>query len=109
MFAHEFNECRRVRLPIHRETFQIFETVSDPGLVKESDCIFGIFVKVSVEYPLVYEIRVATDVEEYPSQVVEFEWGENERIASYGVLYFFSVRSDRFFATRFDFAMIVKP
>jgi len=36
------------------------------------------------------EIRVAADVEEDPSQVVELEWGENKRIASDSALYFFS-------------------
>ena len=76
--------------------------MSTPVLFEESDCVFGIFVEVSIEYPLVHEIRVATDVEEDPSQVVKLERGENERIASYGVLYCFSVRTDCFLATRFD-------
>ena len=76
--------------------------MSDPELREQGDRIFGIFVKVSVEYPLIHEIRVAADVEEDPSQVVKPERGENGRIASYRVLYGFSVRADRFFATRFD-------
>ena len=102
MFAHEFDECRSVRLPIHREALKIFEDRVDAGLFEESDCVFGIFVEVSIEYPLVHEIRIAADVEEDPSQVVKPERGENERIASYSVLYCFSVRTDCFLATRFD-------
>ena len=80
MFAYEFNECRSVRLPIHREAIEVFEDCIDAGLFKESDCVFGVFIEVSIEYPLVHEIRVAADVEEDPSQVVELEWGENKRI-----------------------------
>src|ERR1700722_238152 len=102
MFAYEFNECRSVRLPIHREAIEVFEDCIDAGLFKESDCVFGVFIEVSIEYPLVHEIRVATDVEEDPSQVVKLEWGENKRIASYSVLYFFPVRTDYFLAPRFD-------
>jgi hypothetical protein len=30
MFAHEPDECRSIRLRIHRETFQIFERGADP-------------------------------------------------------------------------------
>lgn len=46
MFAHEFNECRSVRLPIHRETFQILERGADPETGEQGNGIFGIFVKV---------------------------------------------------------------
>ena len=81
-----------------------FERGADPETSEQGNGIFGIFVKVSVENPLIYEIRFATDVKEDPSQVVKSERGESERIGSYGVLYCFSVRSDRFFATRFDFS-----
>ena len=62
-----------------------------------------IFIEVGIEYPLVHEIRVAADVEEDPSQVVELEWGENVRIARYRRLYRFSVSADGFLAARFDF------
>ena len=102
MFAYEFNECRSVRLPIHREAIEVFEDCIDAGLFKESDCVFGVFIEVSIEYPLVHEIRVAADVEEDPSQVVESERGENKRIASDSVLYFFPVRTDSCFAPWFD-------
>src|SRR3984957_11828667 len=102
MFAHEFNECRSVRLPIHREALKIFEDCIDAGLFEESDCVFGILIEVGIEYPLVHEIRVAADVEEDPSQVVKLEWGENKRIASYSALYFFPVRPDYVLAPRFD-------
>ena len=61
-----------------------------------------IFIEVGIEYPLVHEIRVAADVEEDPSQVVELEWGENKRIASDSALYFFPVRPDYVLAPRFD-------
>ena len=104
MIAYEFNECRRVGLPIHRETFQIFERGADPETGEQGNGIFGIFVKVSVENPLIHEICFATDVKQDPSQVVKSERGESGRIAGYGVLYCFSVRSDRFFAPRFDFS-----
>ena len=79
MFAHEFNECRSVRLPIHREALKIFEDCIDAGLFKERDCVFGIFIEVSIEYPLVHEIRIAADVEEDPSQVVELEREQTDR------------------------------
>ena len=102
MFAHKFYEGRRVRLPIRRKALQIFEDRVDPRLVKECNGILGIFVKIGIENPLVYEIRFATDVEEDPSQIVKSERGENKRIAGYSSLYFFAVRSDHFFATRFD-------
>ena len=104
MFAHKFDECGSVGLPIHRETFQIFERGTDPETGEQGNGIFGIFVKISVENPLIHEIRFATDVKEDPSQVVKSERGESERIGGYGVLYCFSVRSDHFFATRFDFS-----
>src|SRR5580700_3759766 len=64
MFADEFNESRSVGLPIHRETFQILERGADPETGEQGNGIFGIFVKVSVENPLIHEIRFATDVEE---------------------------------------------
>jgi hypothetical protein len=102
MFAHELDECRGVRLPIHREALKIFEDGVNAGLFKESDCIFCIFVKVSIEYALVHEIRIAADVEENPSQVVELERRENKRSTSYSVLYFFPVGTDYFLAPRFD-------
>jgi hypothetical protein len=102
MFAHKFDEGRGVRLPIRRETLKIFEDCIDTGLFKESDCILGIFIKVSIEYALVHEICIAADVEEDPSQVVKLEWGENKRIASNSALYFFAVRPDYVFASRFD-------
>ena len=86
MFAHKFNKGRRVRLPIRREPIKIFKDRIDAGLFKKSDCIFGIFIEVSIEYPLVHEIRIAADVEEDPSEVVELEWGENKRIASVGAV-----------------------
>ncbi len=70
MFADESDECRSVGLPIHRETFQILERGADPKTGEQGNGIFGIFVKVSVENPLIYEIRFATDVKEDPSQVV---------------------------------------
>src|ERR1700683_1297086 len=89
MFAHEPNERWRVRFPIWREALKVLEDCIDAGLFKESDCIFGIFIKVSIEYALVHEIRISTDLEKDPSQVVELERGENERIASYGAFYFF--------------------
>src|SRR4029077_10976668 len=104
VLAHKFYERRSVGLPIHRETFQILERGADPETGEQGNGIFGIFVKVSVENPLIHEIRFATDVKEDPSEVVKSERGESGRIASYGVLYCFSVRSDRFFATRFDFS-----
>jgi hypothetical protein len=102
MFAHEFDECGGIRFPIQWEALKIFEDCINTGLLEESDCVLGIFVEVSIEYPLVHEIRVAADVEQDPSQIMEFEWSENERITSDSTLYFFAVRADHILPPRFD-------
>src|SRR6516225_2922698 len=102
MFADEFCERRGVGLPVGWKPIKIFEDRVDAGLFEESDRIFGVFVKVRIEYSLIHKVRVAADVEENPSQIVKPEGGENERIASYRVLYGLSVGADRVFPTRFD-------
>jgi hypothetical protein len=57
MFPHEFNERRGVRLPIHREALKIFEDGIKAGFGKDSDRVFGVFVKVGVEDALITSCR----------------------------------------------------
>ena len=78
MFAHEFDECRRVRLPIHWKALKIFEDGVKTRFAEKSNRVFSVFVKVGVEYSLVHKVRIAADVEENPSQVVKSKRGEKE-------------------------------
>src|SRR4029077_21160391 len=86
VFAHKLDECRRVRLPVRREPFEILENCAQTSGAKERHGVLGIFVKVGVKDALVHEVGLAFDREEYPTQVVQLEYGKAVRLLSNGLL-----------------------
>src|SRR5262249_28010772 len=71
----ELDERFRVRFPVHRKPFEVFENRVDAGLCEESYRVLGIFVEIGVEDSLVQEPRVVVD--EHPAQVVDLEGREH--------------------------------
>ena len=80
MFAHEFDECRSVRLPIHRESFEIFEDVFNAGMPERSQLHLRCICRSRCRICPGTEIGFALDVEKNPAQVVKLEDGENVRL-----------------------------
>src|SRR5215204_447273 len=109
MVAHKLYERRCICFPIHREAFQILERGVDPHTGEQRNGIFGVLVKVSVEYPLIHEIRFAADVKENPSQIMQLEGARAEGLSAIAFSIFFPY--SRIACSRPDltFAMIVKP
>src|SRR5215217_9523553 len=86
MITHKLYESWRIGFPIHRKPFQILEHGGEPRGAKNRNGIFGVFVKIGVEIPLIHEVGFATDVKENPSKVMEFERSENRGIFCYRFL-----------------------
>src|SRR5215208_8380323 len=103
MIAHELYESRRICFPIHREAFQIFKGGADSHTREKRNGIFGVLVEISVKNPLVHEIRLARDVKENPSQVMQLEGCKSRRIFRDRFLNRFSIFADCLFSTRLDF------
>ncbi len=61
MVADEFDEGRRVRLPVLREAFEIFKDGVHSDVVEQADCVFGVLVEVGVKDALVHEVGFAFD------------------------------------------------
>src|SRR5215211_1883313 len=102
MVAHKLYERRCICFPIHREAFQILERGVDPHTGEQRNGIFGVLVKVSVEEPLVHEIRFAADVKENPSQIVQLEGCKSRGTFCDRILNFLSILADCLFSARLD-------
>src|SRR5262249_45383593 len=75
-----------VGLPVSREPLELLEDRVDAGAGEEGDGVLGVLVEVRVEDALVHEIRVRTDVEEDPPQVVELERRQHARVVGHRLL-----------------------
>src|SRR2546429_2207597 len=102
MVAHKLYERRRICFPIHREALQILERGVDPHTGEQRNGIFGVLVEVSVEEPLVHEIRFAADVKENPSQVMQLEGCKSRGTFCDRILNFLSILTDYLFSARLD-------
>src|SRR3954452_2022336 len=73
VFADELDEGWRIRFPVDREPFEVFEHGVDASLGKELDSVFSVFVEIGIENSLVHKIRVFANVEEHPAQIMQLQ------------------------------------
>ena len=90
----EFDEGRGVRLPIFGEPFEVLEDRVDAVFREERHGVLGVLIEVGVEDALIHEVRLRTDVEEHPAQVVQLEHLERVGQAGDGLLDLLSIRAD---------------
>src|SRR5207247_9515553 len=86
MFADELDEGRRVRFPIRRESFELLEDRVDARGFEQFDRVLGVLVEIRIENALIHEVLVGADIEQYPPEVMQLEWGQPQRIGLDGLL-----------------------
>src|SRR2546430_9283104 len=73
VFAKEVDECWHVRLPVLGKAFKVLKDCVHSDLFEQGYCILGVLVEICIEDSLVHEVRVLSNIEENPSQVVKLE------------------------------------
>ena len=79
MVADELDERRRVRLPVRRESFELLEDRVDARCFEQLDRVLGVLVEIRIENALIHEVLVGADIEQYPPEVMQLEWGQRMR------------------------------
>src|SRR5204863_1907473 len=102
MVADELDEGRRVCLPIHRESFELLEDRVDARCREQLDRVLGVLVEIRIENALIHEVLVGADVEQYPPEVMQLEWGERMRTGLDGLLDPRPVGTDFILGARLD-------
>src|SRR5262245_10490624 len=102
VIANELRKCRDISLPVLGKPFQIFEGGVQAPLAEYCDGIIGVLVEISVEYPLVHEIRLTSDVEEDPLQIVEFKGNQEGWIPLHRLFNLVRIGAHRSFSSRFE-------
>src|SRR6266536_295049 len=85
MVADELDECGGVCFPIFRKALQIFENGIETRCRKDANRILSIFVEVGVKNAHVLKVGFPLDVKKIPSEVMQFEHGEDVRLTGYGL------------------------
>src|SRR3954447_5703461 len=102
VFANKLDECWNVRLPVLGKTFKVLEHCVHSDLLKQGYCILGVLVEICIEDSLIHEIRVLSNIEENPSQVVKLERCKCIGHIRNRSLDGLAVGADRFFSSRLD-------
>src|SRR5690349_5716320 len=76
MFANKFDECRHVRLPVLRKSFEVLENRVYAKCGEQRYRVIDIFIEINVEDALVHEVLVLAYIEQDPAQVVELQRGQ---------------------------------
>src|SRR3954471_21631412 len=80
VLANEFDESRRIRLPVFGKTLKVFKNGADAELCEQRHCILGVLIEVGVEDTLIHEVGFTLDRKQNPPQVVELEHGQTVRL-----------------------------
>src|SRR3954471_2479899 len=102
VFANKLDECWYVRLPVLGKPFEVLEHCVHSDLFKQGYCVLRVLVEVCIENSLVHEVRVLSNIEENPSQVVELKRGKCIGHFRNRSLDGLAVGADRFFSSRLD-------
>src|ERR1700727_1350026 len=102
MLTNKLDEGVRILFPVLRESLEIGEHRSDPGLAEQRHRILGVLVEVGVEDALVLKMQPRTDIEQYPPQVVQPQRCEHVGTPGNRFLDLLSVGADDLFAPLFD-------
>src|SRR5262249_35088019 len=102
VIASELGKCGDIGLPILGKPFQIFEGSVQAPLGEYCDRVIGVLVEISVEYSLVHEIRLTSDVEEHPLQIVEFKGSQEGRILLQRLFNLVRIFAHRWFSSWFE-------
>src|SRR5437762_3604512 len=102
VLTEERDDCRHVRLPVLRPSFEVYENRGDAGLDEESHGILEVFVEIGVEDALILEVQPLADVEQHPAQVVEPQWRQDVGVALHRLLNILSVLAHRLLPPRLD-------
>src|SRR5271170_2088970 len=102
VFAKELDECWYVRLPVLGETLKVLENCVHSDFFKQGYRILGVLVEICIEDSLIHEVRVHSNIEENPSQVVELECRKCIGHVRNRSLDGLAVGADLFFSSRLD-------
>ena len=93
VIAYELYKAGRVRLPIFRKAFETFKRRRQASFAEQRDGVVGILVEIGIEHSLIHNVRLATDIEQHPSQGSEALTGKIVRVGFYRFLYRVVVRA----------------
>src|SRR5678816_3162077 len=85
MFTNKSDKRLRIGLPIHWESFEVFEHCSYTCSAEKGDGIFCVLIEVCIEDALIHEVGFAVDRKEHPAQVVQLEWSEDVGLSGHGL------------------------
>src|SRR3954451_3138192 len=103
MFTDKLDECWYVRLPVLGKTFKVLENCVHSDLLEQGYCVLGVLVEICIEYPLIHEVSVFSNVKQNPSQIVQLESFKGIRHVPNRCLDGLAVGTDRAFSSRLDF------
>src|ERR1700733_1528725 len=102
VFTNKLNECGCICLPIFRKPLEILKDSIEAVLGEQRYCILCVLIEIRVEDSLVHEIRIFSDVEQNPSQIVKFEHIKSLRQPCDSLLDGLAVFADDFLASWLD-------
>src|SRR5215472_15244487 len=103
MFTNEFDERRYIGFPVLWKALQVLECGGNAAFGEERYGVVRVFVEIRVEDSLVHEVRIFSDIEEHPPQVVQFQWRQYVGIRFQSLLQRLSIFANGLPSARLDF------